>query len=146
MEAKIRKSMKNSKIAMLSVILFGLFVAYSCEKNTVEKIPICKYITFSECKTLEDNEATSEVQITCDDKYLYVAHKDILLNCVFEKVNITSSVDGNTVELNIEESPVHADCLCPVDISYSVGEFEKGGYILIIKHNNRQIYSQTLVF
>jgi len=53
---------------------------------------------------------------------------------------------GNTIEVNIEESPRDAKCVCPVDISYSIGEFENGTYVLIIKHLNQQIYSQTINF
>ena len=155
------KSMKNSTIWVLSMFLLGLFVIYSCEKPIPVSDPIndiivtpddllvlnpISDITFSKCKTEKSNENAADVEITYKDKYLYVTHKDLLLNCGFEEVNITSSVDGYTIELNIEENPTNLRCLCPVDISYSVGEFEKGTYTLVIKHYKQQIYTQTVHF
>jgi len=143
------------KIAIVCVAVVSLcVVALGCDKLRNLKIDEIKIsntlfnvsnITFSKCKkALKSNENASNVQV--NGKSLYITHNDILLNCGFEEVNVTVLVNGNTIELNVEESPVNANCVCPVDISYSVGEFEKGTYLLIIKLHNQQIYSQTVVF
>jgi iron complex transport system substrate-binding protein len=55
-------------------------------------------------------------------------------------------IDDNIIELNIMATPTPTNCLCPVDISYSLGEFEKGTYVLIIKYFYEQFYSQTINF
>jgi len=111
---------------------------------------VCKDITSSDCKGEVKNENRSSVQVEYKGKCLYITHKDLLLNCCKEGVNVTVSVTGSTIELNIEETYSEEGgpcrCICPFDISYSVGEFEEGTYVLIIKCHNQQIHSQTVVF
>jgi len=118
---------------------------------------VCKDITVSNCKRElksndeDENEDESTVEVTYKGKYLYITHKDILLNCITGGVNVTVSIVGDTIEINMVEilGQIAAACLCPVDISYSVGEFEEGTYLLIIKppyDNYNKQYSQTVVF
>jgi len=147
---------KRSTVAILCTVLASVFAIMSCDKlrrldvgGIIEVItPTSKDVTFSTCKKmLKDNEnADSSITITSQDNSLYITHKDINLNCGFEEINVTTLMIGNTIEVNIEENPRNLRCLCSVDISYSIGEFEEGTYVLIIKHLNQQIYSQTINF
>ena len=115
------------------------------EKMLNNQSNYAKDVTFSPCK--EKIATADSVFITYKDKLLYIKHKDIYLNCGFEKIDVTTSINGNTILVNIEERPTNANCLCPVDVSYSIGELERGKYILTIKHHNsKQIYSQTINF
>ena len=153
------KKKKNPffKGGTVATLCFGLvlcaLVASGCSKtreSLIDRsdkissdISITEY-SFSKCK--EEMLENRSTEITCDNRSLHITHKDILLNCGFETINITSLVNKDTIELNIEETPQDANCVCPVDISYSIGEFEKEIYVLLIKCNNQQIYCQTINF
>ena len=153
----------KSRGAVWCGVVLGFLVAVAgCERLEPVEIDtslVCKDITVSDCKSTsksndeDENEDESTVEVTYNGKYLHITHKDILLNCVTAGVDVIISVDGNIIELNIiEKIPtggLMAACLCPVDISYSVGEFEEGTYLLIIKppySNYNKQYSQTVVF
>jgi hypothetical protein len=158
---------KKRKIAIVCIAVVSLcVVVFGCDKlrnlkideikvtnGQFNEIPVCENIIVSDCKrelkSNGDDENESTVQVTYNGKYLYIVHKDIRINCVAAGVNTIVSVDGNTIEINLKEfflSNLAVACLCPVDISYSVGEFEKGTYLLIIKLHNQQIHSQIVVF
>ena len=145
---KAQGALKKVTAVMLCLVLVGLCLStVGCDKNKDVTIPICKDIIFSECKTAsKNNEIANDVQITYNDKSLNITHNDIYLNCGFKKIDVTMSINGDTIEVNVEESPLDANCTCPVDISYSIGEFEIGTYTLIIKHYNQQIHIQTIKF
>ena len=153
-----KNPLQKVTVATLYLVLVGLFAVTSCDKlrnlrvnelvEVVVTTPVCKDVTFSTCKRTSESirKDASDVEITYKNKWLYITHKDILLNCGFEEINVTTLMIGNTIEVNIEENPRSLRCLCPVDISYSIGEFEEGTYVLVIKHINQQIYSQTINF
>jgi len=138
--------MKNIVKSLSILILAGLCLSFVCCDKSAETIS--KDIIFSECKEdrLKSNDDAGIVETTYKDRWLYITHKDIYLNCAFEEIKVATFVNGSTIELNIEENPANAKCMCPVDISYSVGEFEKGTYMLIIKRGGKQIHSQTVEF
>ena len=121
------------------------------ELEEPEETIVCTDIIFSKCKKSSkdgenDDEFEVATEVICGEKSLYITHTGLMVNCAFQKIDITVSLDGNTIELNIVESPINENCSCPVDISYSVGEFETGTYELIIKFSYLQFYSQTINF
>jgi hypothetical protein len=111
------------------------------------RTPVSENITVSNCKSeSRSSKNASKVEIICKAGYLYITHKDLVLNCCYEEVKVAVSVSGNTIELDIiEKEPYGCRCTCPFDISYSVGKFKEGEYLLIIKLNGTQIHSQTIV-
>jgi len=149
------------KIAIVCVAVVSLcVVAFGCEEyvpsnNQFNEIPV-EDITISDCKREsksndeDENEDESTVEVAYKGKYLYITHKDILLNCATLGVDVIVSVNESIIEVIITEKiptgGMMATCLCPVDISYSVGEFEEGTYLLIIKPPYNKQYSQTVVF
>ena len=150
----------KSRGAVWCGVVLGFLVAVAgCDRLEPVEIDtslVCKDITVSDCKSTsksndeDENEDESTVEVTYKGKYLYITHKDILLNCLTAGVDVNVSVDGNTIEINIiEKIPTGGmmpTCLCPVAISYSVGEFEEGTYLLIINPPYNKQYSQTVVF
>lgn len=141
---------KKSTDRMLCTLVIGLCLSVgSCDKYTtieddLSSSTIVRDVTFSKCKGNIINP--DSVYITYKDKLLYITHKDIYLNCAFKEIDVTTSINGDTIKINIEENPIDAKCTCPVDISYSVGEFESGTYVINIEHRDKQIYCQTLCF
>ena len=176
-----KKSRKKFTVAMLCLVVVGLFVAYSCDKSTEpiskdvenptyenkdslrtdsdtlyakDSCNMTKDIFVSKCKresalkNNEDAEDTTQTQVIYQGKWLYISHQNIYINCVATGVNVTTLVKGDTIEVNMSQilGDIAVTCECPVDVSYSVGEFEKGTYLLIIKLHGKQIYSQIVNF
>lgn len=149
------KNLKNSTMGVLSMVLFGLFVMYGCERLVPISNPSTDDITVSKCKLEKSNDdaddmddAEIETNIIYKDKRLYLEHKDIYFNCALQGVDVTTVIIGDTIEVNIKGivGEIQVSCLCPVDVSYSIGDFEDGTYTLVIKVHDQQIYTQTVHF
>jgi len=162
---------KRSTVAILCMVLVGLFAIMSCDKlqrlrvdELVEAVkgelfPICKDVMFSECNmSLEENEEDSillvdtvtetmigDLRILYKDEHLHITHKEMYVVCGFTEINVTTLINGNAIEVNIEPNG-NLNCVCFVDVSYSIGKLEHGMCELIFKYNNLPKYSQTISF
>jgi hypothetical protein len=94
----------------------------------------------SGCKSAQwDN---SNISITYVDSFLHVNHSNALLNCNYDTVNVVMSIENNIITLQEKETPNNANCLCPVDINYTVGLVSPGAYQVFILFHADTIYNQ----
>ena len=77
-------------------------------------------------------------------KYLHITHLNAYFICDFEEIIISMLFDGYTIEVTERAWPQLTNCVCCVDFSYSVGAFESGTYLLIIKLRSREVYNQII--
>ena len=155
-----------------TLIFIGIFTFSNCEKlrnlrleELVEAVkeelmPKCENIVFSECgMSLEENEEDSvllvdtitettfgDLRILYKGAHLHFTHHEIGLNCAHTQVDVALSIVSDTIEVNIVETPWGMNCICYVDVSYSIGKIERGMYELIIRYRNNIRYSQTINF
>jgi hypothetical protein len=145
-----RKILKYPFIALIG-LLFITFAVISCEKLTTKSNPHNNELNLqvsnmwnSGCKNYQE-DSLKNVLITYRDSSLYINHT-ALLNCGYDTVNVTMSVHDNVITLSEEESPTNANCVCKVDIAYSVGPVPAGTYQIIVLFHGITIYNESHLF
>jgi hypothetical protein len=84
--------------------------------------------------------------IEYENGYIYVTHKNAMVNCGFTKVDVNFTITDNVIEIIEQEDPTNANCMCATDISYKIGEIDSGEYTLIIKFHDEIVYNQINIF
>jgi hypothetical protein len=82
------------------------------------------------------------ISINYVDSFLYVNHSNASLNCGYDTVNVTMSMENNIITLQEKETHVDANCLCPVDVSYRIGNVPKGSYQVFVLFHSDTIHNQ----
>jgi hypothetical protein len=54
------------------------------------------------------------------------------------------TVDNQTIDLNLKENSYAANCVCPVDVNYSIDNIKAGTYELIVRHADIIKYQEEI--
>ena len=142
--------LKNGEIPFVRkthAILAGLLVVWllgACEKP---KEPIViENITFTECQDDIQKNLSEDVVIEYKNGYIYVTHKNAMVNCGFTKVDVSFTIENDTIVITEREDITNANCHCYTDVSYIIGPIEDGEYTIIIKLRDEIIFNQTKTF
>jgi hypothetical protein len=148
---KAQGAFQRGTVVTLCIVLIGFFMATGCEEPTAlhssqsDNNALYPYSQISQMQTSGCKSSqwdSSNISITYVDSFLYVNHSNALLNCNYDTVNVVMSIENNIITLQEKETPNNANCLCPVDINYTVGPVSSGAYQVFILFHADTIYNQ----
>lgn len=123
-------------IAVLGVLLFS-----SCEKD--ENKLVVTNLEYTDCLERPKNLKTS---ITYYNNTISISHEYLPVNCNFQGVLVTPTIDEDNkiIEIDVDPIVVQADleCECEINVSYTFENFYKrnSDYTFVIRENNQEIY------
>ena len=139
---KRENAYKAKRYSSVICLLSAIFSLGACK----EKIdPQITNIKVSECKSHAKQEETEEFILEYIDGCLHVLHKNALAYCGATYADISFTVEKNTIVITEKPEDTYADCVCNIDISYTIGFIPNGEYTLIIKLGGKTIYNQTII-
>lgn len=129
----------NLKLYTLFVCVIFSVAFMACEK---EKKKVVSEITQTDCKEVVKS-FNEDLLIECIDGYLYINHNNALVSCGSD-IEITMTEANNMITIIEKENSSFADCICPIDISYKIGFFDEGKYMLVIIFHDEIIFEQLI--
>ncbi|MCF0206910.1 MAG: hypothetical protein HUK15_05730 [Bacteroidales bacterium] len=80
-----------------------------------------------------------------EDGILRLNVDNFRVNCAMDSVFSEYFIDSQTIKINLcETNPYDANCVCPIDVCYSIDNIPLGSYELIITHYDWVIYQQEI--
>lgn len=128
------------KRTILIAILFAVLFS-SCEKD--ENKLVVTNLEYTDCLERPKNLKTT---ITYYNNTISVLHEYLPVNCNFQGVLVTPTIDEDKkiIEIDVDPIVVQADleCECEINVSYTFENFYKrnADYTFIIRENNVEIY------
>lgn len=128
------------KRTILIAILFAVLFS-SCEKD--ENKLVVTNLEYTDCLERPKNLKTT---ITYYNNTISVLHEYLPVNCNFQGVLVTPTIDEDNkiIEIDVDPIVVQADleCECEINVSYTFENFYKrnADYTFIIRENNVEIY------
>ena len=128
------------KRTILIAILFAVLFS-SCEKD--ENKLVVTNLEYTDCLERPKNLKTT---ITYYNNTISVLHEYLPVNCNFQGVLVTPTIDEDNkiIEIDVDPIVVQADleCECEINVSYTFENFYKrnADYTFIIRENNEEIY------
>lgn len=132
----MRKRVDIFLIAFLCILLFS-----SCEKDE-NKLTVTN-LEYSDCLERPKNLKTT---ITYYNNTISILHEYLPVNCNFQGVLVTPTIDeeNKVIEIDVDPIVVQADleCECEINVSYTFENFYKRNdeYTFIIRENNTEFY------
>ena len=131
--------MRNIWTFLIAVFCVLLFV--SCDKEDNELV--VTNLEYTDCLERPKNLKTS---ITYYNNTISVLHEYLPVNCNFQGVLVTPTIDEDNkiIEIDVDPIVVQADleCECEINVSYTFENFYKrnSDYTFVIRENNQEIY------
>ena len=131
--------MKNLGIILIVFIAVLLFA--SCNKD--ESKLVVTNLEYTDCLERPKNLKTT---ITYYNNTISILHEYLPVNCHFQGVLVSPSIDEDNkiIEIDVDPIVVQADleCECEINVSYTFENFYKrnADYAFIIRENNEEIY------
>ena len=144
--------MKTKTLSLLVSVLMAMIAFVGCEKeHEPEQEPeeIAEshntIVTYSECKAHKGfNDIVTSVRY--ENGTLYFTHTDVEFNCAINDVSVVPEVNGQTINIAMNEvcGELVADCLCPIDVNYSIDNIKAGTYTIVVKVADYTIYQAEM--
>ena len=146
------------KLALL-IGIFGVIAFVSCEKeDTIEKPTITAVDSLSQTTPVTHNTTLSYsgchsgqrdgydpiVSTNYENGILSLTIENFRVNCAMDSIFSELTVDNQTIDLNLKENSYAANCVCPVDVNYSIDNIRAGTYELIIRHADIIKYQEEI--
>lgn len=131
--------MKNIRLFLIAVL--GVLLFSSCEKD--ENKLVVTNLEYTDCLERPKNLKTS---ITYYNNTISILHEYLPVNCNFQGVLVTPTIDEDIkiIEIDVDPIVVQADleCECEINVSYTFENFYKrnSDYTFVIRENNQEIY------
>lgn len=131
--------MRNIWTFLIAVFCVLLFV--SCDKEDNELV--VTNLEYTDCLERPKNLKTS---ITYYNNTISILHEYLPVNCNFQGVLISPTIDeeNKIIEIDVDPIVVQADleCECEINVSYTFENFYKrnSDYTFVIRENNQEIY------
>ena len=158
------------KLALL-IGIFGVIAFVSCEKedttgnptNTIvasqttgtpatnpqgETTPVTHNteLSYTQCKTHGQKSIAGEtISTNYENGILQIMVEDMCISCGVYTVVAESEIDAQTITVDfglIYES--QANCICSIDVDYSIDNIKPGNYELIIRQSGLDIYQEEI--
>ncbi len=151
--------MKKALIISLLVAAMGVIAFVSCEKeDTIEKPTITAVDSLSQTTPVTHNTTLSYsgchsgqrdgydpiVSTNYENGILSLTIENFRVNCAMDSIFSELTVDNQTIDLNLKENSYAANCVCPVDVNYSIDNIKAGTYELIIRHADIIKYQEEI--
>ena len=151
--------MKRTLIISLLVAAMGVIAFVSCEKeDTIEKPTITAVDSLSQTTPVTHNTTLSYsgchsgqrdgydpiVSTNYENGILSLTIENFRVNCAMDSIFSELTVDNQTIDLNLKENSYAANCVCPVDVNYSIDNIKAGTYELIVRHADIIKYQEEI--
>ena len=102
-------------------------------------------VTYSECKA-QKSFSDIATSVRYENGTLYFTHTDVELNCAIEDVSVVPEINGQAITVTISEiCEEYANCVCPIDINYSIDNIKAGSYAIVVKVKGYTIYQTEII-
>ena len=152
--------MKKALIISLLVAAMSVMAFVSCEKeDTIEKPTIRAIDSHSQTTPVTHNTTLSYsgchsnqkdgyydpiVSTNYENGILSLTIENFRVNCAMDSIFSELTVDNQTIDLNLKENSYAANCICPVDVNYSIDNIKAGTYELIVRHADIIKYQEEI--
>ena len=161
--------MKRTLIISLLVVAMGMIAFVSCEKedttgnptNTIiasqttetpatnpqgETTPVTHNTTlsYSGCHSGQRDGYDPIVSTNYENGILSLTIENFRVNCAMDSIFSELAIDNQTIDLNLKENSYAANCICPVDVNYSIDNIRAGTYELIVRHADIIKYQEEI--
>ena len=152
--------MKKALIISLLVAAMSVMAFVSCEKeDTIEKPTITAVDSLSQTTPVTHNTTLSYsgchsgqrdgyydpiVSTNYENGILSLTIENFRVNCAMDSIFSELTVDNQTIDLNLKENSYAANCVCPVDVNYSIDNIKAGTYELIVRHADIIKYQEEI--
>ncbi len=151
--------MKRTLIISLLVAAMDVIAFVGCEKeDTIEKPTITAVDSLSQTTPVTHNTTLSYsgchsgqrdgydpiVSTNYENGILSLTIENFRVNCAMDSIFSELTVDNQTIDLNLKENSYAANCVCPVDVNYSIDNIRAGTYELIIRHADIIKYQEEI--
>ena len=151
--------MKRALIISLLVAAMGLMAFVSCEKEDTIENPTTTAVdshtqttqvthnttlSYSGCHSGQRDGYDPIVSTNYENGILSLTIENFRVNCAMDSIFSELTVDNQTIDLNLKENSYAANCICPVDVNYSIDNIRAGTYELIIRHADIIKYQEEI--
>lgn len=156
--------MKRSIFISLLVAAMGMIAFVSCEKeDTIEnptttsaaqttgnpsqtaQVTHNTTLSYSGCHSNQrDGYYDPIVSTNYENGILSLTIENFRVNCAMDSIFSELTVDNQTIDLNLKENSYAANCVCPVDVNYSIDNIKAGTYELIVRHADIIKYQEEI--
>jgi|GEM_PF-2580589 len=101
-------------------------------------------VNFTECKSKKDGDSlVSSVSYEYDT--LFFSHENLHVNCAFDSISVEPEINGGTINVTITEyGEPEANCICPIDVNYTIDNIKEGHYNIVVTMANDTIYQTEI--
>ncbi len=151
------------KLALL-IGIFGVIAFVGCEKedttgrptvtavasqttdNPSQSEPVTHNTTLSYtgCHSGQRDGYEPIVSTNYENGILSLTIENFRVNCAMDSIFSELTVDNQTIDLNLKENSYAANCVCPVDVNYSIDNIKAGTYELIVRHADIIKYQEEI--
>ena len=122
----------------------------SCSKEFPNDPFQSRDLLISDCKTKggisKGYDAEYITLITHEDYFILINHVNSLFNCDPGQITLTVDKEDNTITLDENELMKGMHCLCPYDLTCTVGPLHYGQYNMIFKKAGVTLKEYSLDF
>ncbi len=156
--------MKRTLIISLLVAAMGMIAFVGCEKedttghptitavasqttdNPSQSEPVTHNTTLSYtgCHSGQRDGYEPIVSTNYENGILSLTIENFRVNCAMDSIFSELTVDNQTIDLNLKENSYAANCVCPVDVNYSIDNIKAGTYELIVRHADIIKYQEEI--
>ena len=156
--------MKRALIISLLVAAMGMIAFVGCEKedttgrptvtavasqttdNPSQSEPVTHNTTLSYtgCHSGQRDGYDPIVSTNYENGILSLTIENFRVCCAMDSIFSELTVDNQTIDLNLKENSYAANCVCPVDVNYSIDNIRTGTYELIIRHADIIKYQEEI--
>ena len=162
--------MKRTLIISLLVAAMGMIAFVSCEKeDTIENPTITAIssqttteppatnpqgettpvthnttLSYSGCHSGQRDGYDPIVSTNYENGILSLTIENFHVNCAMDSIFSELTIDNQTIDLNLKENSYAANCICPIDVNYSIDNIRAGTYELIVRHADIIKYQEEI--
>lgn len=151
--------MKRALIISFLVAAMGLMAFVSCEKEDTIENPTTTAVdshtqttqvthnttlSYSGCHSGQRDGYDPIVSTNYENGILSLTIENFRVNCAMDSIFSELTVDNQTIDLNLKENSYAANCVCPVDVNYSIDNIKAGTYELIVRHADIIKYQEEI--
>ena len=155
--------MKKSILLSLLIGMMGVIAFVGCEKPETDERPtaIAHQVTdnpqgettpvthnttlsYSGCHSGQRDGYDPIVSTNYENGILSLTIENFRVNCAMDSIFSELTIDNQTIDLNLKENSYAANCICPVDVNYSIDNIKAGTYELIVRHADIIKYQEEI--
>ena len=157
--------MKKRLIISLLVAAMGVIAFVSCEKPEQVENPTTTTVasqttdspsqspvthntelSYTQCKTHGQKSIAGEtISTNYENGILQITVEDLCISCGVYTVIAESEIDTQTITVDLGVIyEAQANCICSIDVDYSIDNIKPGNYELIIRQSSLVIYQEEI--